>query len=97
MDSAISFATGQHATLAHASPKRSHAPLEYRVVWALVFGASLIGGVLVRGAIRPLAALLNAVTGDAIPAAGVRRRDATLIGEARAAADAAAPFVFQVS
>jgi|GEM_PF-2953012 len=98
MDSAIPFGTNRQASLEHGSYKRSRYPIEYHVIWGLMFAASLITGVLVRVVVRPAATLLRAAIGEpASPPRGTRRRDATLFSEARACADAAAPFVFQVS
>jgi len=98
MDNTISFGTNRQASLEQCSHKRSHCPIEYHVIWGLMFAGSLVTGVVVRLLVRPLANLLRAAVGE--PAATVpagRRRDATLLSEARDCADAAAPFVFQVS
>jgi len=96
MDSATTFGTRHQASLTHAHHRGSKVSIEYRVIWSLVFLSSLVGGVVVRLLVRPLAVLVRAALGEDGRVA-VRRRDATLLGEARAAADAAAPFVFQVS
>jgi len=98
MNSTAAFGTNRQASLEQCSHRRSHCPIEYRVIWGLMFAASFVTGVLIRVAVRPMATLLRAALGE--PAAQVptrRRRDATLASEARACADAAAPFVFQVS
>lgn len=101
MATATSFATAP-STGEHRAPSESAraptASIEYRVIWWLMFGSSLFGGVVVRLAIRPIAAAVRELFDRPIPLeVALRRRNATLLGEARAAADAAAPFVFQVS
>jgi len=78
---AVSARTGSGARRAHAAPG-----IEYRALYAVVFAVCFVLAAILRLAPRRLHPWIEA---------GARRR--SLAAEARAAADATVPYVFQVS